>query len=162
VGFASEMKATCPSCTYRLKNLPIATVNTTAPSLVVSDLQRHPDTNVAAFSSNEMSTGLPAAMTTAGLKVDVVGSTPTPANLQDIKDGKQAAALALDLPVYSWTMIDMAARSITGQPLTENEQAAFPPVQFLERKDITFDPSKGYTAYPDFAQRFIKLWRPSG
>ena len=31
-------------------------------------------------------------------------------------------------------------------------------MQMLEPSDVTFDPSKGYTGYPDFPQRFAKLW----
>jgi len=32
------------------------------------------------------------------------------------------------------------------------------PEQFLEQKDITFDPTRGWWAFPDYAQRFATLW----
>ena len=44
------------------------------------------------------------------------------------------------------------------QPVTEGQKKGLPPVQILTQKDITFDPTKGWQAYPDFAQRFAKLW----
>jgi hypothetical protein len=33
-----------------------------------------------------------------------------------------------------------------------------PPIQILTKSDITFDPTQGWKAYPDFAQRFAKQW----
>jgi hypothetical protein len=33
-----------------------------------------------------------------------------------------------------------------------------PDVQFLEQKDITFDPTHGWTGYPEFEEKFTELW----
>jgi ribose transport system substrate-binding protein len=158
--FNAEMKQLCPSCTVRNVDVGVATIGNQAPSRVVSDLQAKPDTNVAVFSTEEAAVGLPAAMRTAGLngKVDVIGYGPNPANLQDIKAGGLKAAFGLDLPVMAWSTLDEAARLMTGQQLTKIEQQGEPPLQILEQKDITFDPAKGFTGYPDFPQRFAKLW----
>jgi hypothetical protein len=32
-------------------------------------------------------------------------------------------------------------------------------MQFLTKPDITFNPSQGWTGYPQLAARFIKLWQ---
>jgi len=32
-------------------------------------------------------------------------------------------------------------------------------MQFLTQKDITFDPTHGFSAYPEFIERFAKLWK---
>ena len=45
-----------------------------------------------------------------------------------------------------------------GEPVTAGEKRGLPPIQFLTKSDITFDPTQGWKAYPDFAQRFAKLW----
>ena len=50
-----------------------------------------------------------------------------------------------------WTIVDQAAREMTGQPLAGNEAKGLGVVQFLTQKDITFNPTKGWTGYPDFA-----------
>jgi len=47
-----------------------------------------------------------------------------------------------------------------GQP-TASEQAGDVPEQFLGQQDITFDPTLGWSAFPDFAQRFAQLWHVS-
>jgi len=49
---------------------------------------------------------------------------------------------------------------VGGQPTT-SEKAGELDKQFLEQKDITFDPTKGWTGYPDYPQRYAKLWHPA-
>jgi len=156
--FKDEMAKNCPSCQVRTVPIDITTLGTTSPQTIVTDLQSHPDSAVAVFASSEMARGLPAALDAAGVKVTTVGYAPTPVNLQDIKDGKLTAGLAVDFPLSAWTAVDVAARLIIGEPLTTGEQAGEVPRQILEQKDITFDPSRGWTGYPDFPQRFAKLW----
>jgi ribose transport system substrate-binding protein len=156
--FKDEMTKNCPSCQVRTVPIDITTLGTTSPQTIVTDLQSHPDSTVAVFASSEMARGLPAALDAAGVKVTTIGYAPTPVNLQDIKDGKLTAGLAVDFPLSAWTAVDVAARLILGEPLTTGEQAGEVPRQLLEQKDITFDPSRGWTGYPDFPQRFAKLW----
>ena len=156
--FTGEVAKNCPSCKVRTVALDIATVGTTAPQTVTTDLQSHNGTTVAVFATSEATKGLPAALSAAGLKVATLGYAPTPGNLQDIKDGKLTAGLGVDLAVSGWVVIDAAARLILGELVTPEEQAGEVPRQFLEQKDITFDPSHGWTGYPDFPQRFAKLW----
>ena len=107
-------------------------------------------------------TGLPAALQAAGIKVETIGNSPGPTNLQYIKEGKETAGLGFDLPVLTWTLLDQAAREIAGQKLSGPEAEGLPVSEFLTQKDITFDPSKGWTGYPDFAERFAKLWGIGG
>jgi ribose transport system substrate-binding protein len=157
-GFKEELSALCHSCKVRSVVVPVSTIGNNAPARVVSDLQSNPKTNVAVFGTLEAAVGLPAAMRTAGLDTTVTGFGPNPSNLQDIESGGITSGLGLDFPVMVWTQLDAAMRLATGQPLTDGEKAGIPPLQMLEGKDITFDPSKGFSGYPDFAQRFGRLW----
>jgi ribose transport system substrate-binding protein len=159
--FVAQMKELCAACDVRVQKVPVATIGNAAPTTVVSDLQSHPDTSVAVFATQEASTGLPAALKTAGIEVDVVGFAPNPANLADIKSGAISAGLGLDLPVMAWTQVDALARLILHAPLTAGEKATIPPMQFLTAADLTGDVSQGWTGYPDFAAWFAKLWNPS-
>jgi ribose transport system substrate-binding protein len=160
--FEAEMENLCPECSVRYVDIPLSTIGNTAPNRMVSDLQQNPETNFAVFSSNEMAEGLPAAMKTAGIEnVLTYGFGSTPANLQDIKEGGLTGALEIDLPVDVWTYVDEAARAILGQELSPAEQTGEPPVpdfQFLEQKDITFNPEHGWTGYPDYEEKFKELW----
>ncbi len=160
--FEAEMENLCPECSVRVVDIPLSTVGNTAPNRMISDLQQNPDTNMAIFSTNEMAEGLPAAMKTAGIEgVETWGFGSTPANLQDIKEGGLTGALEIDLPVDVWTYVDEAARAILGQELSPAEKTGEPPVpdfQFLEGKDITFNPEHGWTGYPEYEEKFTELW----
>lgn len=158
--FEEEMAKNCPSCTVRAVDIDIATLGTTAPQTVVTDLQSHPDTNTAVFGSYEIARGLPAALKAANLDITTTGFAPQPGNLEDIKNGDLTGALAVDFPVAAWTAVDATARLILGDEPTAAELAGVPPIQLLEQDDITFDVSHGFNAYPDFVERFTALWHP--
>lgn len=158
--FAKELAKNCPACKLRTVPISVTTFGSTAPQAIVNDLQAHSSTNTAVFSTEEAATGLPAALKTAGLSVTTVGFAPSPGNLQDIKTGGLTAGLGLDLPVQEWTQVDASARLVLGETPPPSE--AHIPLQFLGKSDITFNPSKGWTGYPDFAQRFAKLWSAGG
>jgi ribose transport system substrate-binding protein len=161
--FVNEMKKECPSCAVRTVPIDAATIGTTAPGTVVSDLQAHPGTNVAVFVSLQIAQGLPAAMRAAGLSgILTVGRAPTPGNLQDIKTGGLTAGLAIDAPVSTWTAVDAAARLLEGAQPTASEQAGDLDEQFLGQKDITFNPTDGWVGYPNFTQRYAALWNTGG
>jgi len=160
--FEGEMTKNCPSCKVRAVPIDTATIGTTSASTVVTDLQAHPDTNVAVFSSFQIAAGLPAAMRAVGLSVATVGRGTTPGNLQDIKSGGLTAGLAIDVPVSTWVAVDSAARLLEGGQPTATEQAGDLDVQFLEQKDITFNPTNGWFGYPDYMQRFKTLWHTGG
>jgi ribose transport system substrate-binding protein len=157
--FGTTMKQLCPSCSVRYVDIPVATIGNSAPNQVASDLQSHPDTDVMVFASAEASTGVPAALKTAGLTLDSIGFAPGPANLQDIKDGKMTAGLAVDVATTIWTLADEMARLLTDAPLTAGEKSTVPVMQIVSADDLDYDVSKGWSGYPDFAERFAKLWK---
>jgi ribose transport system substrate-binding protein len=160
--YVAEMKQLCPACDTRTLAMPAATIGNTMPRAMVSDLQSHPKTKTAVAATTEMFAGTPAAFRAAGVQVETTGSAGNPDNLQMIKKGEQSSSLFIDFPVLVWTLSDMLARSITGQELTPLEAEGAVVNQFLTKADITFDPSKGWTGYPDFAKRFTKLWSTGG
>jgi ribose transport system substrate-binding protein len=128
----------------------------------VTDLPAHPAPTAGAFVGLEAAAGLPAALKSAGItSVKTVGFGPTAGNLQDIKDGNLTAGLAIDFPMSVWTAVDAAARLLEGAQPTASEQAGEVPEQFLEQKDITFNPTLGWSAFPNYAQRFAQLWKTS-
>lgn len=157
-----EIESKCAGCSVRSSDITIAEVGTRAPSTVVSDLQANPDTTVAVFTTNEITTGLPAALKSAGIEVETLGYAPGPGELQDLKEGKQTAGLAFDIGVSVWSLLDMTARELAGQPDSGPQSEGYAVNQFLTEKDITFDPSKGWTGYPNFPEMFAKLWGVEG
>jgi ribose transport system substrate-binding protein len=156
--FRAEMEKNCPGCDVRYVDIPVATIGNSAPSRVVSDLQSHPDTRMALFASLEAAIGLPAALRTAGIEVKTNGFAPTPSNLQDVKTGGLDAAIGLDAGVLAFTQLDAAVRLATDQPLTPLQERGAVPIQLLTREDLDFDVSHGWSGYPDFPERFARLW----
>ncbi len=159
--FKQQLAAVCSSCSVRFVSVPITTAGTTAPRTIANDLQSHPSNNVAVAGEAELTNGLPTALRAAGIKVTTLMYNPLPQQLSDIKSGSLTAGLAVDLPTQIWTGVDAAGRLVLGSTPTAGENEGFGPFQFLGQKDITFDPQNGWTGFPDFAQRFTKLWHPS-
>jgi ribose transport system substrate-binding protein len=157
--FTAQMAKLCPKCAVRSVPIDVSSIGTTAPQTIVNDLQSHSGTNVAVFSTMDMAQGLPAAMSAAGVSnVLTIGAAPSPENLADIKVGKLTAGVAEDLTSLVWTMVDAGAKLAIGQNPQPSENSV--PIQLLEQKDITFNPTAGWIGYPDFAKRFATLWHP--
>lgn len=156
--FLTEMTKLCPSCKVRAAKVSVGTFGTTAPNVIVDDLQANPDTKTAVFGIGEQTPGLPAALKVAGLTIESIVNSPDPATLAGIQRGDFSAGLGLDLPVVAWTIADSLARLTTGEAPAAGAVADIPPTQFLTKADLTGDMSRGWTAYTDFAQRFQKLW----
>lgn len=156
--FVKEVKRLCPGCKARSADLPAAQL-TQAPATVVNDLQAHPSTTIAVFSTSEQTFGTAQAMKTAGIKIKTIANFPDPQTLQSVKRGDLGAALGIDLPVIAWTAMDSLARLATGGPAAPGAVADIPPMQLLTAKDLQGDVSRGWSGYPDFAARFTKLWK---
>ena len=159
--FEKKVDELCEGCTVRVEEIPATAVGTTAPQLVTDGLQANPDTNAAVFAVGEQATGLSAAMKVAGLETDVITGPPTPETLQQIKDGGIKAALGYDLAILGWTAVDSISRIMTGQEPDEGAVEDQIPYQFLTKDNLPEDISHGWSAYPDFPDRFMKLWQPA-
>lgn len=160
--FQGEMAKNCPSCSVRVVEIGVQTLGTTSPRTVVTDLQSHPKTNTAVFTAADLGAGVPAALSAAGLSPTTVVFSPNPGTLEDIKNGKITTGLGIDFVTSVWAGVDVGARLIEGGQPTASEQAGDVPLRFLAQKDITFDTTRGWNGYPDFAKRFAALWHPAG
>ena len=52
--FSEEFETICPECTLRTVKIHAEALGNTAPTAVVSDLESHPETNVAVFAVDEI------------------------------------------------------------------------------------------------------------
>lgn len=157
--FKTELSTVCPGCKLRTVNIPIAAYGTSAPQLVVSDLQAHSSTNLMVFGACAAASGLTAALKTASLNTPFIGFSLPPDSLQNIKQGSQLAGLSQDFPIELWTIVDEAARLVLKAPLTASETQQAAVVQWLDKSNISsVDVSKLWTGYADYESRFRKLW----
>ena len=89
----------------------------------------------------------------------VTGFAPDPGTLENIKNGVIASGLGVDITTEIWSQVDELARTLAKQPLSPLEKAGSPPLQMLEQSDLAnLNVKTGWTGYPDYAQRFAKLW----
>ena len=157
--YEAEMATLCPDCEVRVVDIPLSTLGNTAPTTVVNDLRAHPKTKTAIFATEDAANGLPAALKVAGIQVSINGYAPSPGVLQGIKDGDITAGFTVDPVVAAYVNVDVAARIVTGQPLSADEEAGLTSTQMLTAADLkSLDVSNGYLIYPDAAERFNQLW----
>ena len=156
--FVAEMKKLCSDCTVRAVKVPVSTFGTSSQTVIVDDLQAKPDTKTAVFAIGEQTAGLPAALKTAGIDIETIVNSPDPSNLEAIQKGDITMGFGLDLPVIAWTAADSLARLTTGQAPDPGATEDIAPRQLLKAADLQGDMSKGWTGYPDFADKFMALW----
>jgi len=154
----AKIKEFCDVCTTRIVDVPVTSLGSDAPQLIVSDVQAHPETDAAIFAADEMVVGLPATLETAGLELSTIAPGSTPASLQQVKDGTQDAVLAMDFQAQIWTVVDQIARGYAGQELSGGQSRGEIIKQFLTKDTVPDDPSSGWAGYPDVAGRFAALW----
>lgn len=154
-----ELKKTCTACTVAVEHYGFA-IAKQFPSRVVSFLQQNPDVNYIALTYGDQAVGLPQALSAAGLanKVKIVGRAGTNLNFQIIKDGgPQKADVGFPVRLFSWGLVDTAARLMAGQ------EAAAPYAgitQVLTPKTMSFEPKSTPSWYGvrDFEKQFAKSW----
>lgn len=158
-GFNEEIATICPDCAVRTVEIPVTQFGSGGPQIIVDDLLAHPDTTAAVFAVGEQSIGLPPALKTADItNVKILANSPDPSVLASIQDGTYTAGIGVDLAVLTWTSIDSLARLTTGQDADPGAVADKLVRQFLTADNLTGDVSRGWSGYPDFADRFMALW----
>jgi ribose transport system substrate-binding protein len=160
--FRAELNSLCSGkCPMAEEPIAAATFGNTAPATITSYLHAHPQVNTAYMASSSMLSGVPTALSEAGVKVDIYttpGSDPT--SLQYIKAGQVTAAFSEDLNVAILQALDQDLRIIMHEPVTPAllAEGQDPPQMFLTKANVTFNPAAGWTSYPDAVQRFVAAW----
>ncbi|MCX4091017.1 sugar ABC transporter substrate-binding protein [Nocardia sp. alder85J] len=153
-GFTKELAAQCPACTVTTINAQLQQIGNGLPQQVVSELQANPSVNYVFYPYGDLSIGVPAALQTAGIKVNSVASTASAGTYADLKAGRMVANLATSTEVQAWLEVDLVARYFdTGKPALDD----IVPIQILTDAD---DSSATLPVSPsDYAAQFKKLWQ---
>jgi ribose transport system substrate-binding protein len=155
----SELEKTCTACTVGVEHYGFA-IAKQFPSRVVSYLQQHPDVNYIALTYGDQAVGLPQALSAAGLsqKVRIIGRAGTSLNFQIIKDGgPQKADVGFPVRLFSWGLIDTAARLLAGQDASAPYAGI---TQILTGDTMDFEPADNpsWFGVPDFESQFEQSW----
>jgi ribose transport system substrate-binding protein len=153
--------ASCSGC--QLTIVPVSETQEAAgqvTSLAVSYVQSHPSVKYLMFTEGDLSTGLRAALATAGIGKNVtVGTYDTqPTNFAAMKGGHEQMSLSTSGTASSWYLVDAMARDSEGTLKPSLSNVPVPLQIFTPTHLPTIQPWPGPTNYP---KQFEKLWKVS-
>jgi ABC-type sugar transport system substrate-binding protein len=157
--FKAEMAKICTKCTTNLLNVNVTEIGKTIPSMVVSYLQRNPDTQYVVSQFGDLELGVPQAIQGAGISsVKLITTEGSSVNLQYVKNGSEYADLINYLPVTYWQLVDLAARALAGQKFT------VPPVpeEWITKANLNFPTTASPPFGTNYQKAFEKLWNGKG
>jgi ribose transport system substrate-binding protein len=112
VGLKKQLTAAGGSVDY-LK-ISAGEIGKAVPTQITSYLQSHSDVKYVVFPNADFGLGLPQALKAAGLSTKIASFAPNPADLKDIKEGKQWISVAVEVDASGYRAIDIMARILEG------------------------------------------------
>ena len=155
--FADVVKAKCPNCTVTTSTIQTADIGTpAATTAMVSTLQSNPRIKYAVPAIANLATGLPAALTQAGITgVKILGSVPDATAIKALQDGTNAMWVDQSSLIQGWTELNAALWAIeSGKTVTDTGGY---PLAMLTHANVP--PGSGIPVYPaNYPAEFEKLW----
>jgi ribose transport system substrate-binding protein len=165
-GVVKELKTVSPDTKTTLQDTQITDlIGGKIPSQVVSAIQRNPDIDWVVFCLGDMTTGLKAALTGAGLgsKVKIGGESASTANITALKKKDEDVWTGFAAKIHGWRRIDAAARVFNGESLDPNNNSLLP-TQLITQDNVNsapLDTDGYYLGVPDYKDQYLKLWMMS-
>jgi ribose transport system substrate-binding protein len=157
--FQSSVATSCSACSVKELRATIAEVEAgQTNALIVSALQKDPAIKYVVTAAGVLTTGLPSALSAAGLSVKIAGSGATAADEVNILQGKESAFIPYPQNYGVWAMIDVATRHLEGMTIAPD--AGGLPLQLLTKASMSgITPSDSFDYPTDFPQQFKALWK---
>jgi ABC-type sugar transport system substrate-binding protein len=151
----SHYKQLCPSCGYASIDVPVTGL-ATAANTIVSYIRSHPGVNYVALSvADALDTGLPAALSAAGLSnVKIVGQGGGPTSFQYLANGQELALVPFDYYDVDYQMADSLARHFSGT----NVQLTPPPLWLITKSNLPANHTQLFPNVQTYNTQFMKLW----
>jgi ribose transport system substrate-binding protein len=159
-GLSKEVAGQCGDCAVASLDVPVSSIGSDLPSRITSYLSAHPDVNWVYVGFADMVTGLPAALSSAGLgKVKLVTIDDTATSQNYMRNGQSLVMSAgFDIHEMMWRAVDYLARTWAGASTTQNTAVDGLPV-WVVTKDNLPAAGSGYLAYVEqFQTQYKKLW----
>jgi len=159
----ASVKRWCPSCKVSSLDANVTDIGTALPGQIVSELQRSPQIDYLVYSFGDLSVGVNAALSTAGLQdqVKVGGQLPGLENLKNLKSGEEAMWVPELSPLIGWRVIDAFARHFVGDDVEIAADGSPAPTQILTHDNVdgaVFDPSGYWVGVAGYELTFKQLW----
>jgi ribose transport system substrate-binding protein len=156
--FVAELKKLCPEATVNVTKATVAEQGKQLPSLVVSSVQREPDTNYVVMGYGDMSLGVPEALKAAHLEPTVITAALSTAVLEYMKQGEITMGVAEPLQPQSWAAVDAAIRALNGEPFLPEDELG--PQMVLTQENLPENVEEQYNFPKGYEQQFEELWEP--
>jgi ribose transport system substrate-binding protein len=152
--FKQDYQKMCPSCTYASIDVPLTSL-ANASNLIVSYIRSHPGVNYVALSvTDALDTGLPAALSAAGLHVKIVGQGGGPTSFQYMANGQELALVPFDYYDVDYQMVDSLARHWGGTAV----ELTPPPLWLITKANLPSNHSQLFPNVVTYNSQFMKLW----
>jgi ABC-type sugar transport system substrate-binding protein len=156
--FAATVRNNCPQCKVSANNLQLNQIATPAgTSAIVSKLQSSPSTKYVYAVISDITTGLPAALTAAGISgIKIFGSVPDANALLALRKKQALWWVDQSAIINGWTELDAALRAIQSKGLVKDPGGY--PLAVLTPANVG---SNNDPTYPsDYQAEFRNLWNP--
>ncbi len=159
--FVAAIKVWCPACKVAQNPQQASAIGTTTPQAVVSAVTRAPSTNWLVFDLGDLATGVPAALSAAGLHgLSIGGLTADTPNIAGLKNGTENVWTAYSLPIVAYRQVDSMARKSEGMTILH----AALPTQLLTPQNVNslvVDSQGNYVGVANYRSQFLTLWHVS-
>jgi ABC-type sugar transport system substrate-binding protein len=156
--FKQHYQQLCPSCTYASIDVPLTGL-ANASNLIVSYVRSHPSVNYVALSvTDALDTGLPAALSAAGLSnIKIVGQGGGPTSFQYMANGQELALVPFDYYDVDYQMVDSLVRHWGGTAV----QLTPPPLWLITKANLPSNHTQLFPNVTAYQSQFMKLWGKS-
>ncbi|UOQ56876.1 substrate-binding domain-containing protein [Leucobacter allii] len=148
----------CADCTLRVVDISI--LEASPADAIVSDLQAHPDTDFFVTTGDQFQIGLQEKAELAGLNNAFgLGQGSLPQNIQQVADGTQIGAQAVDFSMFMWALLDEGLRKQQGvwTPYTDWERVSQSTSRVLTQENAG-EFVDGFVAFPGMEDAYRELW----
>ena len=159
-GLNNAYKKNCPGCEVKVLGTNSGEIGTALPNKISSFLQAHPDVKYLVGEYCAMFTGVPGALSAAGINgIKTICASPTQIDQQSMQAGQETAGIFNSNEAMSWYAADTVARLMSGGkplPVVENP----PNMQLMTAKGVTWDPKTAdYPWIDGWEQQFVDAWK---
>ena len=167
-GAESEFKSQCPGCSLFALNLSESQLAAgQGPSTLVSYLETHTNINYVYTAFSNLYAGVVPALKAAGLssRVKIIGDGGTTPELEGMVQGNTSAIVASAQAWVQWAALDLVARLVERQPITQRQQAiaenglAYIVDGVSGARALLAPPQNGdWPGPPNYIKQFESLW----
>jgi ribose transport system substrate-binding protein len=145
----------CETCGYSLLDVSITQLPNAA-NIIVSFLRSHPSYHYVALSvADALDTGLPAAISAAGLSnISIVGQGGRPTDYQYLASGQELALVPFDFFDSDYQMVDALARHFAGVPV----ELTATPLWLVTKANLPANYKQPFADVVGYVDEFKALW----